>query len=112
MADEREPVGQGPRADDGPFEGPLAHQRAHVQAPVHLLDGIEAAQTVEVDDHRRGGQAQVQHGHEALAAGQGPGLVAVLPQQAERLFQLGRALVAEPGRLHPVTGREPRPGPG
>jgi len=44
-----------------------------------------AANAVDVDYLARPREAQVEDGHETLAAGQGPGLVAVAGQEAQRL---------------------------
>ena len=59
-----------------------------------------AANAVDVDYLARPREAEVEHGHETLAAGQGPGLVAVAGQEAQRLRDRQRIVIPEPRRLH------------
>ena len=56
-----------------------------------------AANAVDVDYLARPREAEVEHGHETLAAGQGPGLVAVAGQEAQRLRDRQRIVIADRG---------------
>ena len=99
VADEGEPVGEG--ADGGrlrrELEGALPGQGADREGAAGRLEAVEAGQTVEVDDDAGSGEAEVQHGDEALPAGQRAGLVAVLGEQRQRFGQ-------RPGRSYRKAG--------
>ena len=58
---------------------------------------------VQVDQLRRLRQAHVHHRHQALAAGDDLGHVAMLGQQAQRVVERRGPVVAEGGWLHVVT---------
>jgi hypothetical protein len=54
-------------------------ERADAQAAVGVRPVVsQAGHVVDVDDHLRGGEAQLHHRHQALAAGQHLGVVAAV----------------------------------
>src|SRR5437016_10313375 len=68
--------------------------------PVVDADPGEAGEVVEVHQVRRPNQAEVEQGHEALAAGQDLRVLAVLRQDLERLVDGAWNQVIEPRWLH------------
>jgi hypothetical protein len=60
----------------------------------------QAGNAVDVDEHRRREQPQVEHRHQALPACEHPRLGAVLSKQGDRFIQRLGARVAESRRLH------------
>ena len=85
----------------------LASVRCRVIAPIASVSPssvtwASSAMRVQVDQHRRRGEAQVHQRHEALPAGERLGVVAVLGQQRDALVEGRRVVVGEPVRLHRV----------
>ena len=79
------------------------HRRRSRASPFVALDAGELGDPVEVDEVLEPGQPQREHRHEALAAGQHLGLVAVLGEQRDGVGdRLGR-VVLERRRLHVVV---------
>ncbi len=74
--------------------GADAHGAAAALDPPQLLDPAHVDEVVEV------GQAEGEHGHQALAAGQHPGAVTELGQQGHGLGGRRRPVVLERRRLH------------
>ena len=54
------------------------------------------------------GEAQLQQRDQALPAGEHLGLAAAVVQQADRLVERARRLVAEPGRVHAASSASAR----
>ena len=113
MADE----GQGQRHQGaalanqrGPLQRALAGEGADLQAAVGAGDhGGELGHAIDVDHVARPDEAEVEHWHQALPAGQDLRRVAVAGQEPERLLDRGGVVIAETGRLH---RGETRPPPG
>ena len=79
----------------------VAAERADAQRAVAVLAVVaEAGQVVDVDEQRGGGEAQLEQRHEALAAREHLGVVAVLGQERDRLVEGARRRVAEAGGVH------------
>ena len=76
---------------DGGADQPVRRPALHA---LQFLDGPD------VDQHAGTGQPVVEHRDEALAPGQGSGLVAVLGQHRESLVEVSRPAVDERRRLH------------
>ena len=87
----------------------MARQSRDDEVAIVLLDrpGPDVGQ---IDEHRRLRQAQHHHRHEALAAGDHAGVVAVLREQTDRLGPRRRAPVLKRRRVHPCL-RPPLPCP-
>ena len=69
-------------------------------SPVRVI--VESSGTREMSTTTFGSQQpHVQHRHEALAAGEHAGIVAVLGEHLDRLFHRGGANVVEAGWFHP-----------
>ena len=78
-----ERLGQERRAPLRPaLERALAHEGAHRERAAARLETVQADDAVDVDHHRRPRQAQVQHRHQALAAGEDLGVVAVTARRS------------------------------
>ena len=83
----------------------MAAERADPQRAVAVLAVVaEAGQVVDVDEQRGGGEAQLEQRHEALAAREHLGVVAVLGEQRDRLVEGARRRVAEAGGVHASSG--------
>src|SRR5437899_484646 len=71
VADELQAGGeQGKSTVDRALEMALAHERPHPQRSVRLRHAIESRDPVDVDEHCGTSESEVQHGGQALAAGQ------------------------------------------
>ena len=76
----------------------LAGHRPDREGPVRALDAAQLVDPVEVDDVLEAGEAQRQHRHEALAAGEHLGVVAVLGEQRRDVGdRLGRVVLERAG---------------
>ena len=101
----------------GVLEVGMAAQRTDVQGAV-VVDPVvgEVGQVVDVDQQLGRGEAQLEQGHQALAAGQHLGLTAALVEQRDRLGDAAGCLVAEARREHSglllVDGMDGGAGPG
>ena len=85
----------------GAFDRPLPYERRQRDRLGAEPRGVQAsADAVDVDDVLDLGEPEVQHRHQALAAGQHLRLVAELLQQRERLVEVARRVVGEPSGLH------------
>ena len=83
----------------------LANHRSHPEVVVRALDGAELGDPVEVDQALEAREAQREHRHEALPAGEHLGVVAMAGEQLDGLGERVRRLVGERRRLHRrVTG--------
>src|SRR4051794_25048318 len=105
LGDERQARGLG-----RPFELALPHESAEAESPVVALDAVETRHTVQVDEDGRAEEPHVQHGHEALPAGERFRLVAVLGEGRERLVERRGAHEVKGGGLHPCNSSQTRPG--
>ena len=83
----------------------LANHRPDGQAAIGRLDLADLVEGVDVDQVGGAGQAQVEQGHEALAAGEDLGLVAVLAEQRQRLGHALRGVVLERWWFHATSRR-------
>src|SRR5205823_2317459 len=79
---------------------PLTGEGANDERAVGHLDSLEIGKAVEIDDDAGGGEAQVEHRHEALPPGQWTRLVAVFGQEAHGLGQRPWPFVPERRRFH------------
>jgi hypothetical protein len=84
------------------FNAPMPGQSANVEIAVFLTDPVEFFQTVDIDEHVRFKQPEVQHRHQALPAGQHLGRPRMRGEQGDGLLQRSGANVAEGRRLHGV----------
>ena len=82
--------GNGRRALDGPMPSERTDRQPTVDA-----DASQLGDVVDVDQHRRSGQAQREHGQQALATGQDLRVVAVLGQQLNGLRHGFRSSIVE-----------------
>ena len=78
----------------------VAHQRADPQVAVRPLERVEPGDAVDVDELRRGGEADLHHRDQALAAGEEAGVVTAFTFRRDRLLDGVRRDVVEPGREH------------
>ena len=65
-------------------------------------DALELADAAEIDQMLRRGQAKLHHGDQAVAAGERPGVVAEIGQQADRLGDGFRAMIGEGAWYHGI----------
>ena len=79
-----------------------AHQRAEAHAVRADLDLLQARQFPQIDQQRRLGDAKRHHRHQALAAGQGLRLAAVIGEQRDGFIDGGWAGVFERRKFHGV----------
>ena len=96
----------------------LASDRADRDLAVLALDAVELGDAVHVDQMREARQPQCQHRHEALAAGEHLGVVAVLTQESDDIAGgLGRVVLERrwlqlvPPGCVTVSGRGSSPRP-
>src|SRR5262249_61621300 len=94
---------QGESSIERTLEVALAHEGADPQRSARLRHAVESGHAIDVDEHGRPGQPEVQHRGQALAAGQDLCLVAVPTQVVERLVDRARIDVVERRRLHAVS---------
>jgi len=87
------------------LDGPLTDHRPDLHGTVGDVQGLEAGDAGEVDEHLGCGEAQRHQWPEALPAGDHPRLVAVLRQRVEHLLDRVGAHDTERRRLH----RRPTP---
>ena len=93
--------GQRSRTSVGALQRALPDEGADAQAAVGPGDhGGQRGHAIDVDHVARPGEAEVEHGHQALPAGQDLGPVAVAGEETERLLDRGGVVIAESGRLH------------
>ena len=99
-------IGQ-PRATAGiGLDRGLAGHGADAERAALDRDRAECLDAVEIDQHSRPRQAEVEERHQALPAGEWPRVLPVRRQQGDGVADLGRAFVDEGWRLH----RPLRPG--
>ena len=98
---------QGESTIERALELALAHEGADPQRSARLRHAVESGHAIDVDEHGRPGQPEVQHRGQALAAGQDLRLVAVATQVVERLVDRARIDVVERRRLHAVSWSTP-----
>ena len=75
-------------------------QRPDCQAIRSGVQAIEGVDAIDIDDDGGTEDAQVQHRHQALAAGQHPAVRPGVAQNMQGLVERPRGVVVEPGRLH------------
>jgi hypothetical protein len=111
VPDERGRLGEKGRGGrDAPvaLERVLPDERAQAEAPRVLPQRPERGHAVQVHDHRGPHQPHVHHRHQALAAGQELGLVAVAGEEIERLLHRPRREVFEGSGAHATRARPSR----
>jgi hypothetical protein len=64
------------------------------------VQAIKRRDAIDVDDDGRAEDAQVEHGHQALAARQHPAVLPGISKKMQGFVQLTRGVVVEPSRLH------------
>ena len=69
-----------PRNDRRRLELMVARERANANCVLAILDGGQTGDPVDVDENRRPQQAEIEHRHEALSAGDDLGVGACLRQ--------------------------------
>ena len=74
--------------------------RADVQRAIVLLSNNQSADAIEIDQMRRPEQAKIHQRHQALAAGQWPGLIAEPRHEIERFVEGCRIVIIEISRFH------------
>jgi hypothetical protein len=84
------------------LDGALARHGAEPHLPVGFRDVRERRDAVEIDEGGGAAQAEVQQGHQALAAGENLGIPAVTLEQPERVVDALRRVVVEFRWLHRV----------
>jgi hypothetical protein len=85
----------------GALHLPLPLQRADAERPIALPPHPAelVPEPVQVDEKGGAGEAEGEQGHQALAPGEHPGLVAGLGEQGDGLLDAGRGGVLERRRL-------------
>ena len=113
VADERRRPGEqrdGGGHLGGRLDGGLGRAGADPEVAVAPLDRAQLLDPTQVDEVVEDGQAQGEHRHEALAAGEHLGGVAELGEQPDGLVDGRRRVVVERRRLHVATGPSRRAG--
>ena len=81
----------------------VAGERADGDVVALVPDVVELVEPADVDEHRRGGEAQLHEREERVAAGEDLGLVAVLGEQRQGLVGRAGPDVVERGGDHCCT---------
>ena len=82
------------------LHGFVPRQRADDEPLRRQADPVEPGQAVDVDQRCGRGQAHVEGGHQALAAGQDAAVAAVALHQRQGLVERGGPMIGERGGLH------------
>jgi hypothetical protein len=73
----------------------VPHERADPQHALLLCERVEAGDPVDVDEYLRRGETQLEQRDQALTAGEDLGILAVLAQQLDGLFERAGSDIVE-----------------